>query len=149
MKPTFADDLNLPDYFLFDREKEGRGGRIALRFGDRTWTYTQVSDRARSLAKFLVAAGRKPEQRVYLVLPDTPAFAWSIFGILAAGGVLCMGNSLAPTEDLAYVCDYVKAAALITPPEVAARLAPLLPTLPSLTTILLSPDAAAGAAPEA
>ena len=149
MKPTFADDLNLPDYFLFDREKEGRGGRIALRFGDRTWTYTQVSDRARSLAKFLVAAGLKPEQRVYLVLPDTPAFAWSIFGILAAGGVLCMGNSIAPTEDLAYVCDYVKAAALITTPEVAARLAPLLPTLPNLTTILLSPDAPTGADPEA
>ncbi|HEY6040450.1 MAG TPA: benzoate-CoA ligase family protein [Kofleriaceae bacterium] len=149
MKPTFADDLNLPDYFLFDREKEGRGGRIALRFGDRTWTYTQVADRARSLAKFLVAAGLKPEQRVYLVLPDTPAFAWSIFGILAAGGVLCMGNSIAPTEDLAYVCDYVKAAALITTPEVAARLAPLLPSLPNLTTILLSPDAATGADPEA
>jgi len=149
MKPTFADDLNLPDYFLFDREKEGRGGRIALRFGDRTWTYTQVSDRARSLAKFLVAAGLKPEQRVYLVLPDTPAFAWSIFGILAAGGVLCMGNSIAPTEDLAYVCDYVKAAALITTPEVAARLAPLLPTLPNLTTILLSHDAPTGADPEA
>ena len=149
MKPTFADDLNLPDYFLFDREKEGRGGRIALRFGERTWTYAQVADRARSLAKFLVAAGLKPEQRVYLVLPDTPAFAWSIFGILAAGGVLCMGNSIAPTEDLAYVCDYVKAAALITTPEVAARLAPLLPTLPNLTTILLSPDAPTGADPEA
>jgi benzoate-CoA ligase family protein len=149
MTPTFADDLNLPDYFLFDREKEGRGGRIALRFGDRTWTYTQVADRARSLAKFLVAAGLRPEQRVYLVLPDTPAFAWSIFGILAAGGVLCMGNPIAPTEDLAYVCDYVKAAALITTPEVAARLAPAFATLPNLTTILLSPDAATGADPEA
>jgi benzoate-CoA ligase family protein len=149
MKPTFADDLNLPDYFLFDREKEGRGDRIALRFGDRTWTYTQVADRARSLAKFLVAAGLRPEQRVYLVLPDTPAFAWSIFGILAAGGVLCMGNSIAPTEDLAYVCDYVKAAALITTPEVAARLSPSLAALPNLTTILLSPDAATGADPEA
>ncbi|MEP6866861.1 MAG: AMP-binding protein, partial [Deltaproteobacteria bacterium] len=149
MKPTFADDLNLPDYFLFDREKEGRGDRIALRFGDRTWTYTQVADRARSLAKFLVAAGLRPEQRVYLVLPDTPAFAWSIFGILAAGGVLCMGNPIAPTEDLAYVCDYVKAAALITTPEVAARLAPSLATLPNLSTILLSPDAATGTDPEA
>jgi benzoate-CoA ligase family protein len=149
MTPTFADDLNLSDYLLFDREKEGRGGRTALRFGDRTWTYTQVADRARSLAKFLVAAGLRPEQRVYLVLPDTPAFAWSIFGILAAGGVLCMGNPISPTEDLAYVCDYVKAAALITTPEVAARLAPSLAALPNLTTILLSPDAATGADPEA
>ena len=88
MTPTFPDDFNLADYFLFDRIREGRGERIALRFGDRTWTYTQVADRARALARFLVAGGLRPEQRVYLVLPDTPAFAWSIFGILAAGGVL-------------------------------------------------------------
>ena len=73
MMPTFPDDLSLANYFLFDRITEGRGERIALRFGDRTWTYTQVADRARSLAKFLVAAGLRPEQRVYLVLPDTPA----------------------------------------------------------------------------
>ncbi|MFT3699510.1 MAG: benzoate-CoA ligase family protein [Kofleriaceae bacterium] len=147
--PTFADDLNLADYFLFDRIKEGRGSRIALRFGDRTWTYDQVADRSRALAKFLVAQGLKPEQRVYLVLPDTPAFAWSIFGILAAGGVLCMGNPIAPTEDLAYVCDYVKAAALITTPDVAERLASSFPGLPNLTTILISPDAATGDDPEA
>src|SRR3954471_14063202 len=134
------EDLNLPDYFLFDREKEGRGERIALRFGDRTWTYTQVADRARSLAKFLVAAGLRPEQRVYLVLPDTPAFAWSIFGILAAGGVLCMGNSIAPPDDLAYVLDYVRATVLIPTPEVAAALAPRLRDLPCLRAVLLAPN---------
>jgi benzoate-CoA ligase family protein len=149
MTPTFPDDFNLSDYFLFDRIREGRGDRIALRFGDRTWTYTQVADRARALAKFLVAGGLRPEQRVYLVLPDTPAFAWSIFGILAAGGVLAMGNPIAPTEDLAYVCDYIKCAALITTPEVAARLSPSLGELANLQTILLSPDAATGDDPEA
>ncbi len=147
--PTFPEDLSLANYFLFDRVTEGRGERIALRFGDRTWTYTQVADRARSLAKFLVAAGLRPEQRVYLVLPDTPAFAWSIFGILAAGGVLAMGNPLSPTEDLAYVCEYTKCAALITTAEVASRLAPQLDALPNLHTILLSPDAATGDDPEA
>ncbi|CAN5154581.1 benzoate-CoA ligase family protein [soil metagenome] len=149
MIPTFPDDLSLANYFLFDRITEGRGERIALRFGERTWTYAQVADRARSLAKFLVAAGLRPEQRVYLVLPDTPAFAWSIFGILAAGGVLAMGNPLSPTEDLAYVCDYTKCAALITTAEVAGRLAPQLDALPNLHTILLSPDAATGDDPEA
>ena len=149
MIPTFPDDLSLANYFLFDRITEGRGERIALRFGDRTWTYTQVADRARSLAKFLVAAGLRPEQRVYLVLPDTPAFAWSIFGILAAGGVLAMGNPLSPTQDLAYVCEYTKCAALITTAEVASRLAPQLDALPNLNTILLSPAAATGDDPEA
>jgi len=144
---TFPDDFNLADYFLFDREREGMGQRTAIRFGDRAWTYRDVADRSRALARFLVAAGVRPEQRVYVVLPDVPPFAWSIFGILAAGGVLTMGNPVAPIDDLAYVVDYVRAAALITTPEVAAQLAPRLPDC--VQTILLAPDAPTGADPEA
>ena len=147
--PAFSDDLNLADYFLFDRLREGRGGHPALRFGDRAWTYDEVADRARALARWLVDAGLRPEQRVYVVLPDSPAFAWSIFGILAAGGVLAMGNPIAPPDDLRYVLDYVKAAVLITTPEVAAALAPVLADRPNLRAVLLAPDAPTGADPEA
>ena len=146
---TFPDDFNLADYFLFDREREGRGDRTALRFGDRAWTYAEVADRSRSLARFLVSTGLRPEQRVYVVLPDTPAFAWSIFGILAAGGVLAMGNPIAPPDDLAYVIDYVCAAVLITTPAVARELAPRFAEWPSLHTVLLAPDAPTGDDPEA
>ena len=147
--PAFSDDLSLADYFLFDRLREGRGGHPALRFGDRAWTYDEVADRSRALARWLVDAGLRPEQRVYVVLPDTPAFAWSIFGILAAGGVLAMGNPIAPPDDLRYVLDYVKAAVLITTPEVAAALAPVLADRPHLRAVLLAPDAPTGADPEA
>ena len=143
--PVFGDDLNLADYFLFDRQRDGSGARVALRFGDRTWTYDQVADRSRALARFLVASGLSPEQRVYAVLPDVPPFAWSIFGILAAGGVLAMGNPQAPIDDLAYVTDYVRASVVITTPAVAAQ----LPLPPSVATILLVPDAATGDDPEA
>ena len=67
------------------------------------------------------------EQRVYIVLPDVPPFAWGIFATLAAGGILAMGNPIAPTDDLRYVLDYIRASVLITTPEVAAatRVAPL------------------------
>ena len=146
---TFPDDFDLARYFLFDREKEGLGGKVALRFGERAWTYTDVADRARGLARVLVDAGLAPEQRVYIVLPDTPAFAWSIFGTLAAGGVVTMGNPIAPADDLAYVLDYVRAAVLITTPAVAEALAPRMDELPELHLVLLAPDAPTGADPEA
>ncbi len=149
MTVTFPDHFNLADYFLFDREREGKGGNPALRFGDRTWTYRDVADRSRALARYFVDAGLRPEQRVYVVLPDVPPFAWSIFATLAAGGILAMGNPIAPVDDLRYVLDYVRATVLVTTPEVAAALAPFFDTLPNLTTILLAPDAATGADPEA
>jgi benzoate-CoA ligase family protein len=146
--PTFPDAFNLADYFLFDRLREGRGDHVAIRFGDRAWRYTEVADRARALACALVAHGLRPEQRVYIVLPDVPPFAWGIFATLAAGGVLTMGNPVAPPDDLAYVLDYVKAAVLITTPEVAEALAPRLAALPHLTAVLLAPGAATGEDPE-
>jgi len=144
MTVTFPEDLSLADYFLFDRIAEGKGERIALRFGDRSWTYSDVADRARALARWFVDRGVLPEQRVYIVLPDTPAFAWGIFGTLAAGAVLTMGNPVAPIDDLAAVIEYVRASVVITTPVVAAALAPKLGELPSVREILLSPDAATG-----
>src|SRR5262245_13480197 len=146
---AFPETFNLADYFLFDREREGRGTRVALRFGDRAWSYAEVAARSRALARRLVALGLAPEQRVYVVLPDVPPFAWAIFATLAAGGVLTMGNPLAPSDDLHYVLDYVKAAVLITTPEVAEALAPRLAALPHLTGVLLAPSAATGEDPEA
>jgi benzoate-CoA ligase family protein len=140
----FPDEFNLADYWLFEREREGKGGKVALRFGDRSWTYSQVADRSRALARALIDLGLRPEQRVYIVLPDTPAFAWGIFGTLAAGGILTMGNPINPIEDLAYVLDYVRASVLITTPQVAAALAP---SFRGIT--LVSPDAATGDDPEA
>jgi len=144
---TFPDDFNLADYWLFEREREGKGASIALRFGDRSWTYSDVCERSRALARFLVDAGLTPEQRVYIVLSDTPPFAWGIFATLAAGGILAMGNPIAPADDLRYVIDYVRAAVLITTPAVAASLE--LASFPHLHTILLVPDAATGEDPEA
>ena len=149
MTVTFPEDLNLANYYLYDREREGLGKKVAIRFGDRKWTYEAIAERTRSLARFFIDAGLRPEQRIYIVLPDIPPFAWSIFATFAAGGVLTMGNPIAPLEDLKYVIEYVRATILVTTPAVAASLAPHLEDLPSLQTILLAPDAATGDDPEA
>ncbi len=145
----FADDFNLADYWLFDRIKEGKGSKVALRFGDRSWTYQEVADRSRGLAHALVNAGFKPGQRVYIVQSDTPAFVWSIFGTLAAGGVVAMGNPIAPIDDLAYVVDYLQADVVITTPTVAKELSPRIRDLRPQPFVLLAPDAATGEDPEA
>jgi benzoate-CoA ligase family protein len=147
--PTFPEDFNLADYFLFDRERDGKLDKVAIRFGDRGWTYGEVCARSRGLARWLVQQGLRAEQRVYVVLPDVPPFAWAIFGTLAAGGVLAMGNPIAPIDDLIYVLDYVKAAVLITTPQVAEALAARLARLPHLRAVLLAPNAATGQDPEA
>src|SRR4051812_24244680 len=100
---TFPEVFNLADYFLFDRLKEGMGDDVALRFGDRTWTYADVAARTENVAVLLRDAGLRHEERVLVVLPDLPPFAWTFFGVLKAGGVIAMGNPDAPAGDLAYL----------------------------------------------
>lgn len=149
---TFPETLNLADYFLFDRLDEDLGDVDAIRFGDRAWTYAEVASRSAALARWFVDAGLPPEARVTIVLHDVPPFAWSIFGILAAGGVLTMGNPVAPPGDLHHVLAYVKARVLITTPEVARAIAGApggLAALPHLRTILIVPEVATGDDPEA
>jgi benzoate-CoA ligase family protein len=138
--------FNLADYFLFDRIRDGLAERAALRFGDRQWSYGDVADRARRVSGLLQAQGVRPGERVYIVLPDMPPFAWVFFGALRAGAVITMGNPLSPTEALLDVVDYVRARVLFTTPSVAARLSG---RLPDDVTVLLAPDAATFDDPEA
>lgn len=142
----FPDDFDLARYWLFDRVGEGRGDKVALRFGDRAYTYAAVADRSRALARRFVRLGLGQGERVYLILPDVPPFAWGIFATLAAGGVVTMGNPAAPAADLAGVVGYVAPRLVVTTPAVAEALVPLVHGAP--LAFLLVPDVATGDDPE-
>lgn len=114
-----GEGFNLADYFLFDRITEGLGTETALLFGERRQTYAEVADDTRALAAHLLAVGLRPEERVLIALPDTPAFAAAFFATLRAGAVVTMGNPHAPADDLAYLVRYTRARVVITTPEVA------------------------------
>lgn len=140
----FPDEFGLADYFLFDRLTEGIGDRVAIRYGDRAYTYHDVARRTRALANYFASIGIAREERVYIVLPDIPAFAWSFFATLSHGAVVAMGNPVAPTEDLGYVIAYSRAAVVITLPEVADALASHLKDNPCLKSVLLVPATETG-----
>jgi benzoate-CoA ligase family protein len=118
--------FNLADYFLFDRLEEGLGDAPALLFGERRQTYAEVAADVRALAAHLIAAGVSSEQRVLIMLPDTPAYAAAFFATLRIGAVVAMGNPHAPSGDLDYLVRYTGARAVVTTTEVARALAPTL-----------------------
>ncbi len=142
----FPEDFNLADYFLFDRLKEGKGDKVALRFGEREYSYDLVAKRSRDFASYLVDLGVRPEERVYTVLPDAPPFAWSLFGTYAAGAVAALGNPHAPPSDLEYVVEYSRASVLVITDLAAAALCDFLsgPGGRHLRAVLIVPDVATG-----
>ena len=141
--PTFPDDFNLADYFLFERLNEGKGDKIALLFGDRRETYAEVAEHVRALRAFLAVRDLRREERVLIVLHDTPAFAWAFFATLHQGAVVTMGNPEAPAQDLAYLVEYTRATVVITNPRAAAGITEALAAA-SLRALILVPEVATG-----
>ena len=117
------DSSNLADYFLFERLKEGLGSKDALAYGARRYSYDVVAERTRAMTSLLVHAGIRRGERVLIVLPDAPPFAWVFFGVLARGAVVAMGNPDASPEQVAYLVRYTRATAVVTVPRVAEQLA--------------------------
>jgi len=143
----FPEQFNLADYYLFDRLEEGLENKTAVLFGDRSWTYGQVAKRTFSLQAWMESFGLAKEQRVLIILPDSPAFVWSIFATLAHGSVVAMGNPHAAIDDLAYVCEYTRATLIITIPIVAEALQ--LHKSDIVKGLLLVPDVDTFSDPEA
>lgn len=142
-KPTFPERFNLARYYLFDREAEGLGAKVAIRFGERSWTYAEVLDKSLRFAALLRQRGVRRGERVLIVLPDVPPFAWVFFGTLAAGCVVAMGNPDVPEKSIDYLADYTGAALVVATPKVAKTLEK------KGIPIWVAPDAATGSDPEA
>jgi len=109
--------LNLAAYLLDARLAEGRGDRIAIRSGGRTFSYADVARRSAQIAHVLHADDVRPEERVIVALPDGVDFVAALFGILRRGSVAVMVNPDTTPELLRYFFHYTRASAAFVPAE--------------------------------
>ncbi len=126
MDPEFPDRFNLADYYLDERIREGRGGRVAVAAAGAEYSYAEVQGRANQAAGVLREAGIDLEDRVLMLLPDDIAFVESWFGILKVGAVFCMANPRVTQDDMEYLLRYTRARAVIAQADTLDRLAPAI-----------------------
>ena len=101
--------LNMADWFLEARLREGAGGRVALRTDGGEITYEQVHEMACRFAGLYGALDVRPEERVIVALPDSPSWVGAFFGALRLGAVVVMVNPYLKAEQLAYFLGYTRA----------------------------------------
>jgi benzoate-CoA ligase family protein len=102
-------NLNIAEFFLDARVREGRGDRTALITDAGRSSYREVQALANRYANVLKGVGVDPEQRVIIALPDGPDYVGALFGILKIGGVVVMVNPDLKPEAIQYFFEYSRA----------------------------------------
>src|SRR5438477_704197 len=110
---SVPDRFNIADYLVDRHVREGRGGRTAILFGDESITYAQVADRSNRVGNGLSSLGVRREERVLLLMLDTPAFVYSFFGAQKIGAVPIPTNTLLKSQDYRYMLNDSRATTAI------------------------------------
>lgn len=107
------EQFNAATHFVDRNLDEGRGDAIAIECGDERVSYRQVAERVNRFANALRGLGVQPEQRIALILQDTPAFAYGFFGAIKAGVVPVPLNTLWRAKDYTHALNDSAARVLV------------------------------------
>ena len=111
--------LNLPrqfnaaEYFVDRNVAEGRGDKIAIIHEDQQFTYRQVQENVNRTANLLADLGVRMENRVMLLLRDTPEMIFGFYGAIKLGAVPIPSNILMKAPDFLYMLNDSRARVLI------------------------------------
>jgi benzoate-CoA ligase family protein len=130
--------FNAAGLFVDAHLREGRGGRTAFRFQGRGLTYAEVASAVDRVAHGLDALGVEIEQRVVLLLDDSPAFAAAFWAAVKLGAVAVPLDPQATAEELAFVLEDSRARAVIAEGHAAERVRAARARSPWLRHVLVA-----------
>ncbi len=131
------DRLNMADWFLDARVREGLGDKTAVYYRDQKLSYRELSDQSKQVTNLLRSLGVRIEERVLLLLMDTPEFVTTYFGVLRAGAVAVPANTWLTAEDYAYYLEYARPRAVVVDAEVWPRLEPVIDAAPHTDFVII------------
>ena len=137
----FPERFNMAWYFLDRNLEEGRGDKRCLFWREEAYTYSEVQARSNRLGNALRTLGVEIEDRVLIVLPDRPEFAFAWFGAAKLGAVIAMVNPLLPAEDYLHYFEYTRAKVAVVDGDVRERLEPLRDRLRHLRHLVVVGEA--------
>ena len=105
--------FNAAEYFVDRNVAEGRGDKTAILFEDQAVTYDGLMENVNRVANVLVELGVGIEDRVMLLVRDTPEMLYSFYGAIKAGAVAIPTNILMKAPDFLYMLNDSRAPVLI------------------------------------
>jgi benzoate-CoA ligase family protein len=135
--------MNATDAFVDDNVRSGRGDSVAIvdASSDREITYRDVLAQVNRTGHALRRLGVRPEERVMLLLPDVPEFAYAFFGAIKVGAVAVPVNTLLKPHDYEYLLNDSRARALVVDARLLPLIEPIRPSLRHLRHLLVVGEA--------
>ncbi|MDQ2713801.1 MAG: benzoate-CoA ligase family protein [Chloroflexota bacterium] len=141
--PMNIPDIVLPAQFnaataFLDRHlTEGRGAKTAVYYEGESYSYAQVAELANRVGNGLLDLGIDLEQRVALLLLDSPQFAAAFFGAIKMGAIPIPLNTMLRPDDYIYMLNDSRARVLLVHEELWQPIKSILPQLKYLRHIVV------------
>ena len=131
--------------FLTDRHiAEGRGAKTALYYLDERVTYSSLVAMVNRTGNMFKTLGLEIENRVVLVLPDSPEFFYCFLGAMKIGAVPVAVNTLASPKDYSYFLNDSRAKVLVVHESFLPKIEPIMGELKFLRKTVVVGTATAG-----
>lgn len=134
---VIPDQFNAATAFLDRNLAEGRGGKTAIYYEGQAYGYAQVAELANRVGNGLLGLGLDMEQRVALLMLDSPQMAAAFFGAIKTGAVPVPLNTLLRPNDYVYMLNDSRARILLIHAGLWKQLAHILPELKYLRHVVV------------
>lgn len=136
--------FNAASFFVDRHLGDDGAARTAFRHAGRSVTYAEVAAASDRCGHALAALGVEIEDRVLLVLDDTPAFAAVFWGAVKLGAVAVPVNTLMTPDEYEFLLNDSRAKVAVVEAAVAARFLAVRHRCPWLRQIVVRGRALAG-----
>jgi benzoate-CoA ligase family protein len=119
-------DFNVASFFVDRPVAEGRGGRPAFFHEDASLTYGQLQELVNRTGNALRELGVEREQRVLILLLDSPEFLGAFWGAIKIGAIPVPLNTMLRPPDYLYFMNDSRAGVLVVSEALLPSVEPVL-----------------------
>ncbi len=134
---VLPDQFNVATAFLDRNIVEGRGAKTAIYHEGAAYSYAQVAELANRVGNGLLELGVDLEQRVALLLLDSPQFTAAFFGAIKIGAVAVPLNTNLRPADYVYMLNDSRARVLFAHASLWKQMRQILPELKYLRHVVV------------
>jgi benzoate-CoA ligase family protein len=110
---ALPETFNVATYLVDRNVAEGRGMSIAIECGEEQITYQRLSEQVNRVGNMLRALDVRIEERVVILIPDSPEFLYLFFGAIKIGAVAVPANTYLQTQEYEFLLNDTRARVLI------------------------------------